>query len=47
MYILETTAALDLNVARSRQLMESMKVCNLLRSMSFLDLDPRSLKYQN
>ena len=27
--------------------MESMEVCNLLLSRSFLDLDPRSFKYQN
>ena len=47
MDILETIAAWDLKVARCRQLMESMNVCNQLRSRSFLDLDPRSLKYQN
>ena len=39
MGILETIAALDLKVGRSRQL---MKVCNLLRSRSFLDLGPMS-----
>ena len=42
MDILETVAAWDLKVARCRQLMEPMKVCNLLRPRSFLDLDPRS-----
>ena len=47
MDILETIAAVDLKVARCRQLMESMEVCNLLWSSSFLDLDPRSFKYQN
>ena len=36
MDILECIAALDFKVARCRQLMESMKVCNLLRSRSFL-----------
>ena len=45
--LVETRAARDLKVARYRQLMESMKVCNQLRSRSFLDLDPSSLKYQN
>ena len=41
MDILETIADLDLAVARCRQLMESMKVCNQLRSRSFLHLDYR------
>ena len=38
MDILETVAALDLKVARCRQLMESMKAFNRLRLRSFLDL---------
>ena len=38
MNILETIAALGLKVSGCRQLMESMKVCNQLRSMSIFIL---------
>ena len=43
----ETIEACDLNVGRCRQLIESMTVCEYLRSMSFLDLGPRPLTYEN
>ena len=40
---LETIAACDLKVGRSKQLIEKMKihVCEYSRSMSFLDLCPK------
>ena len=41
----ETIAAIDLKVGRSRHLIEFMKVCEYLRSRSFLDLGPRSCTY--
>ena len=41
----ETIAASDLKIGRSRQLIESMKVCGY--SMSFLDLGPRSFTFKN
>ena len=41
----ETIAASDLKVSRSRHLIEYMTVCEYLRSMSFLDLGPRSCTY--
>ena len=37
----ETIVACDLKVGRCRQLIDFMKVCEYLRSMSFLDLGPR------
>ena len=43
----ETIAACDLKVGRRRQLIEFMKVCEYSRSMSFLDLGPRSFTYEN
>ena len=43
----ETIAASDLKVGRSRHLNEYMKVCEFLRSRSFLDLGPRSCTYKN
>ena len=43
----ETIAASDLKVSRSRHLIEYMKVCEYLRSMSFLDLGLRSCTYKN
>ena len=39
----ETIAACDLKVGRCRQLIEFMKICEYLRSRSFLDLGPRPL----
>ena len=42
----ETIAASDLKVGRSRHLIEFMKVCEYLRSGSFLDLGPRSCTYK-
>ena len=41
----ETNAASDLKVSGSRHLIEYIKVCEYLRSMSFLDLGPRSCTY--
>ena len=38
----ETIAACDLKVGRCRQLVDSMKICEYSRSMSFLNLDPAS-----
>ena len=38
----ETVEACDLKVGRYRQLNDIMKVCEYLRSRSFLDLGPRS-----
>ena len=43
----ETIAACDLKVRRCRQLIEFMKVCEYLRSRSFLDLGPRLFTYKN
>ena len=43
----ETTAANDLKVDSSRHLIKLMKVCEYLRSRSFLDLGPRSYIYKN
>ena len=43
----ETIAASDLKVSRSSHLIEYMKVCEVLRSRSFLDLGPRSCAYKN
>ena len=42
----ETIAACDLKVGRSRQLIEFMKVCDYLRSRSFLHLGPWSCTYK-
>ena len=43
----ETFAASDLKVGRCRQLIEFMKVCEYLRSRSFLDLGLMPLMYEN
>ena len=43
----ETIAASDLKGGRSRHLIEHMKVCEYLRSRSFLDLGPRLCTYKN
>ena len=43
----ETIAASDLKDSRSRHLIKYMKVCEYLRSRSFLDLGPRSCTYKN
>ena len=43
----ETIAASDLKISRSRHLIEYMKMCEYLRSRSFLDLGPRSCNYKN
>ena len=43
----ESIAACDLKVGRCRQIIELMKVYEYLRSMSFLDLGPRSFTYEN
>ena len=43
----ETIAASVLKVGRSRHLIKFMKVCEYLRSMSFLDLGPRLCRYKN
>ena len=42
----ETIAASDLKVSRSRHLIEYMKICEYLRSRSFLDLGPMSCSYE-
>ena len=42
----ETIAACDMKVGRYRQLIDFMKVCEYCRSMSFLDLGPRSCTYK-
>ena len=39
--------ACDLKVGRCRQLIESTKICEYLRSRSFLDLGPRSFTCEN
>ena len=43
----ETITASDLKGSRSRPLIEYMKICEFLRSRSFLDLGPRSCTYKN
>ena len=43
----EFLAACDLRVGRFRQLIDFMKVCNYLKSMSFLAFGPRSFTYEN
>ena len=43
----ETIAVSDLKVSRSRHLIECIKICEYLRSSSFLDLGPRSCTYKN
>ena len=43
----ETIAASDLKVSRSIHLIEYMKICEYLRSRSFLDLGQRLCKYKN
>ena len=43
----ETIAASDLEGSRSRHLIEYMKICEYLRSKSFLDLGARSCTYKN
>ena len=43
----ETIAASDLKISRNRHLIEYMKICEYLRSRSFLDLGPRSCTYKN
>ena len=43
----ETIEACDLKVGRYRQLNDVMKVCEYLRSRSFLDLGPRACMYKN
>ena len=43
----KTVAASDMKVGRSRHLIKYMKVCEYLRSRSFLDLGPRSSTYKN
>ena len=47
----ETIAACDLKFGRCRHLIELMKICEYLRSRSFLrsflDLGPRSFTYEN
>ena len=43
----KTVAACDLKVGRCRQLIEFMKVCEYLRSRSFLDLGPMPFMYEN
>ena len=42
----ETIAASDLTFGRSNHLIEYMKVCEYLRSRSFLDCGPRSCTYK-
>ena len=43
----ETIAASYLKASRSSHLIEYMKVCEYLRSRSFLYLGPRSCTYKN
>ena len=43
----ETIAASNLKVSRSRHLIECIKICEYLRSRSFLDLGPRLYTYKN
>ena len=42
----ENIAASDLNVSRSRHLIEYMKICGYRRSRSFIDLGQRSCTYK-
>ena len=42
----ETITASDLKGSRSRPHIEYMKICEFLRSRSFLDLGPRSCTYK-
>ena len=44
--ISETIVACDLKFGRCRQLIEFMKICENLRSRSFLDLGPRLFSYE-
>ena len=44
---LETIACCDLKGGRCRQLIEFMKVCKYLSSISFLDLGPRPITFEN
>ena len=44
---LEILAACDLKVGKCRQLTEFMKLCEYIRSRSFLDIGPRSFTYEN
>ena len=44
---LDTIAVCDLKVGRCRHVLEFMKVCEYLMSMSFLDLGPSSVTYEN
>ena len=44
----ETIESCDLEVGRCRQLIDLMKVCEYLRSRSFLDLGPhQAFTYEN
>ena len=43
----ETIEACDQKVGRYRQLNDFMKLCEYLRSRSFLDLGPRSCTFKN
>ena len=43
----ETTATCDLKVGRCRQIIEQMKVFEYSRSMTYLDIDPRSFTYED
>ena len=43
----ETIEACDLKVGRCRQLIEFMKVCEYLRSRSFLDLGTMPFMHEN
>ena len=43
----ETIAASDLKAGRNRHLIEYMKIFEYRRSVSFLDLGPRSCTYKN
>ena len=43
----EIIVACDLQVGRCRQLIELMKICEYLRSRSFIDLDQRAFTCEN
>ena len=43
----ETIAACNLKIGRCRLLVGLRKLCEYLRSRSFLDLDPRSFTFEN
>ena len=43
----ETIAACDLKVIRDRQLIEFLKICEYLKSRSFLNLGPRLFMCEN